>query len=171
MWIPYLYILSVSAAFALALFAAFSDLTRLTIPNWISISICTLYPIAVLTSSVEIDWILGLAVFSVVFVCGFLMFVLGWLGGGDVKLISALSLWAGFSGIFPFLLTTIIAGGILVPIIIFREVIRMSDLDGGFILKVMVALRGQLQIPYGVAISLGSLFIFFEYANNAQLFG
>ncbi len=171
MWTNYLYLFSVLAALSLTFYAAYSDFKSLTIPNWISLTICLLYPIAVFTSPVEIDWIWALAVFGSVFVCGFLLYVMGGLGGGDVKLISVLCLWAGFGGVFPFLFTTVVAGGILVPVIIVREALKMPDDTGSFTRRIRSALRARLQIPYGVAISLGSILIFYEYASYANLSG
>lgn len=171
MWISYLYLFSVVAAFSLTVFAAWSDLRSFTIPNWISIALCALFPIAVLTSPIEIDWLWAITLSGGVLIVGFLLFALGGLGGGDVKLISALCLWAGLGSIIPFLFATVLAGGVLVPIILFREVLSMPEDAGSLNRKIRKALRARLKIPYGVAISLGSLLIFFDYANNANIFG
>ena len=45
--------------------------------------------------------------------CGIVVWRLGWLGGGDVKLITALSLWAGPFHTPALLLATALSGGVL----------------------------------------------------------
>lgn len=171
MWTTYFFLVSVIAAFSLTLFAAYSDYKLFIIPNWISIALCILYPIAVLTSPVEIDWFWSLVICGIVFVVGFTLYILGGLGGGDVKLLSALCLWAGLTSLPLFLLATVIAGGFLVPVILYREIKKMPEDSGSIRRKIKTALRARLQIPYGVAIAIGSTLIFIEYANYANLFG
>lgn len=171
MWTLYLYTFSVSAGLLLTGFAAFSDFKSLIIPNWVSLLILAIYPVAVLTSPELIEWWWSLAVFGVVLVIGFTLFIIGGLGGGDVKLISALSLWAGLDGIFGFLMVTVLMGGVLVPIFVIRGSLKEKDSEMSLIRKMRTQLRAKLQIPYGVAIAFGSLPVFYQYAKMTNLLG
>ena len=86
-------------AFALGLvallgIAALSDLRHRRIPNEIPASVALLWLIA-LALGVAGSPLLGLATGLGLLAAGILVWRLGWLGGGDVKLIAALGLWAG----------------------------------------------------------------------------
>ena len=104
-------------------YAAASDFLTMTIANWISITL----------------WV-GFIVFAVVFglswqeivfhmACGFgvlvvtfIMFTLGWIGGGDAKLASSAALWLGLPLLLEFFAVTSIFGGLLTLfIIVFRQ--------------------------------------------------
>ncbi|WP_169569736.1 A24 family peptidase [Sneathiella limimaris] len=167
-----IYLISVFAALSAALYAAYSDWKAFTIPNAISIVLVVLFPIAVLTAPQEIDWIISLATFGVVFIVGFLLFALGVFGGGDVKLIAALSLWSGLAYIIPFLIVTVLSGGLLVFVVIIREALRKTKAeDLSFNAGVRSALRSKTPVPYGVAIAIGSLPIFYFYIKNSGFAG
>ncbi len=169
MLVEYIFIVSVILALLLAAYAAWSDLKSLTIPNWISLGICLLFPVAVVFSPQEINWLWSVAVFTGVLCVGFCLFAIGALGGGDIKLLAALSLWAGLSGIFPFLLTTVLAGGGLVIIIVISHALKRTSIESGFLINLRNAIRADLSVPYGVAIALGSITIFYHYALLSNL--
>ena len=46
-------------------------------------------------------------------VVGAAMFALGWIGGGDAKLLASAALWVGLRGLAPFAIYTALAGGLL----------------------------------------------------------
>ena len=52
-----------------------------------------------------------------VFLAGAVLFARGWLGGGDAKLLSAATLWAGASQTLGLLLVTGVLGGVLALIV------------------------------------------------------
>lgn len=166
----YLFIALVGAAFLTTLWAAVSDWRSLKIPNYISLIIIAIYPAVVLLSPVQIPWISGLMVAAVMFGIGFLLFVLGSFGGGDVKLLVALSLWAGQDKIFPFLVAVVLAGGVLVLALLVKEAFFGADglSKRG---RIKAALRAKMPVPYGVAIAAGSLVIFGSYAGISENFG
>ena len=105
---------------ALLVIAAVGDWRRYLIPNWISLAILALYPPFVLSSnllgptSAQVPWLASVGVATIVFIILAGLFALNKLGGGDVKMISAVSLWAGPGLIAGFFLTTSLAGGVLV---------------------------------------------------------
>ena len=137
---------------ALLVWAAASDLQRYVIPNRICLSLLALYP-GYATGLAPIDIGISAAIAVCVFAAGAAFFAYGLMGGGDVKLLAAVSLWAG-SAYFPaFLLLTTLAGGALA--MGWNPLIRHffpSIAEGR-------AGNGRPAIPYGVAIAVGGLFV------------
>jgi prepilin peptidase CpaA len=91
--------------------AAIHDVRTMTIPNGISLAMALLYPIYAAVYGV--GWIDGSIAGAGVLVVGAGFFALGWLGGGDVKLLAATALWAGTDLLLPALFVTTLAGGLL----------------------------------------------------------
>ncbi len=92
------------------------------IPNWLTVPAC-------LTGILYHVWSNGLAeglLFSLQgLVTGFAIllipFLLGGMGGGDVKLLAALGSWIGTSGVFNLFLYGALAGGIIALIIVAKR--------------------------------------------------
>lgn len=154
--------LIISFVLLLVLFAAFSDLSTMTIPNWVSISIAAcFFPAAFLAdySLMAFAWTLGAAV--LVFVVTFGLFALRWMGGGDAKLISALALWFGWSiQQTNFILLVAIYGAVLtVLFVVIRKyvVLPAALAKREWILRLHDESRG---IPYGVSIAIAALQVF-----------
>jgi len=87
-------------------------------------------------------------------VYGFFLFALKMVGGGDVKLLAATSLWAGPALILSFTFITAIAGGVIGLAMLLlqrRRAVPVSvDSEHGAAPAVM---------PYGVAIAVGGLMV------------
>jgi prepilin peptidase CpaA len=143
---------------ALILAAAVSDATSFTIPNWMSLALLAIFPVAALAVGLPLPTIgLHLAVGAAALLVGMAMFALRWLGGGDAKLIAAAALWLGLSGAPTFLFTgAMVGGGLAVALLTLRSaafrpivvlgpswVNRLADKEQG--------------VPYGVAIAAGAL--------------
>ncbi len=82
------------------------------------------------------------------------MFAAGWLGGGDVKLLSAATLWAGAPQTFGLLVTTGILGGALAMILLSplgRYALAARSLLGQQAVAETPATAPA--VPYGVAIA------------------
>ena len=144
---------------AVLVWGATSDLLWLRIPNWVVVTIAALYPIYVLSAAQPVAWQGALVLAGLVFAIGFAMYSFRLLGGGDVKLLAAVALWAGPLQITAFMLSTAIIGGLLA--IVATTPLRL-------LLPYMAAATGvdadvrqlmKLQIPYGVAIAAGGLFV------------
>ncbi|MCH6588536.1 MAG: prepilin peptidase [Proteobacteria bacterium] len=90
-----------------------SDLLWLRIPNWVVVAIAALYPIYVLSAAQPVAWQGALVLAALVFAIGFALYSFRLLGGGDVKLLAVVALWAGPLQITAFLLSTAIIGGLL----------------------------------------------------------
>jgi len=148
--------------------AAWSDYTRMTIPNLYSIAIIAAFVpafIGVKFLAPEIDYFSSfqdhLITFLVVFAFTYLLFFLKFIGGGDSKLITAYALWTGFQGIMPFLFFMALVGGILGLITIGLERSKpfKSPEKDSWIFK---AQKGAKQVPYGIAIFIGAVITFWQ---------
>ena len=140
------------------LVAAFSDITRYTIPNWLTGAIALLFPLVALWAGLAPLAILvhiGVGIFALGM--GMMFFALGWLGGGDAKLIAAAALWAGPTGVWVFLLAAALAGGALTLSLLF---FRKLPLPEKLIAQPWIARLHDHEagIPYGVALSAGALY-------------
>ncbi|MCB2055762.1 MAG: prepilin peptidase [Geminicoccaceae bacterium] len=101
---------------AVLLYAALSDIFRRQIPNRVSLALIGLFGAALLLSGVPDDLLVHLACAAGVFAAGFALWTRGVLGGGDVKLLAAMALWADAGTIGGFLLLTALAGGVLAAV-------------------------------------------------------
>src|SRR6516164_11534 len=94
--------------------AAFEDCRRLIIPNGLILGLCILWPAHVATAALTLAAAGFAALCAVaVFTAAALLFSRGLIGGGDVKLLAAATLWAGPGATLPLLLLTGLLGGLL----------------------------------------------------------
>ena len=158
--------LTILALVAALAWAAVSDAFWFRIPNAVPILIVALYPFYLLTNGAALEtlhWSLLIA--GGTFLAGFVLFARGAMGGGDVKLLSALALWAG-PQYFPSLIMIIaIAGGVLaMAILLFARnpYLALATLHVRAALGLPSAptsKKGGRTIPYGIAIALGGLLL------------
>ena len=151
-------------AFALLLLlAAWQDLRTMQIADAVSLGIVGAFAVWALGG-----WVMGTLSFTTVglalacsaalFAAGAAAFAAGALGGGDVKLLAAASLFAGTGLISDFLLVTALAGGVL-------GVLGVAVLAGTPISPLAPAADATLRIrlrsglPYGPAIAAGGLWV------------
>ena len=146
---------------ALAIAAALSDATTMTIPNWISATlVVAFFPAALAAGSTlpQIGLAVGLGVGALAI--GAAMFALRWIGGGDAKLFAAAALWLGLPGALTYLLFTGIAGGALaVGLLGLRSPRLRAVMPAGPAWFIRLAEPGE-NVPYGVAIAVGALAAF-----------
>lgn len=156
-----LHILSISLLPLLMIVAALSDLTSLRIPNWLTLLIAVLFfPMAWLTGMplVEFGW--HVAAGAILFVAGIALFALRLFGGGDSKLMAAAGLWFGTSQTLPFLVATVIAGGVLAIAVALWSMIMVSaeihglEADKGI---GRIAHKIKPKLPYGFAFAIGAI--------------
>jgi prepilin peptidase CpaA len=104
----------------------------------------------------SVAWLPAIGVALAVFVAGFVPFGLGWMGGGDVKLMAATALWAGPALTLDFLLLTAVAGGACALVMLAPSrfaLARAFEAVGAGRLRDAVLGRS---IPYAVAIAIGA---------------
>ena len=134
--------------------ASWCDLKSRTIPNSLNIAIALL--------AIPFWWSIGLTLWPdaaiqigvalLVFALFAIAFALGAMGGGDVKLVGALALWLPFQAVIVLLFVMSIAGGVLTLAMYLRHKLARN--------------QGQLEIPYGVAIAFGGLWLISERFLN-----
>ena len=127
-------IISIANAAVLTMFgcllvwAAWTDVTRFIIPNIISLLLVGLYPIHVLLAGLpQAMWILAIGMAVIVFITGFVMFMFNVMGGGDVKLMSAVMLWIGPIYMLPFFAATLAGAMVLALISAIRLAMEMEN--------------------------------------------
>ena len=130
------------------------DLKTRTIPNWLNLAIA-LGAVAFWVAVGLPVWpevALRVAVAFVTFWVFAAAFAMGAMGGGDVKLIAALALWLPWQAVLVLLFLMSIAGGVLTL---------------GYLIRHKLARREEkLEIPYGVAIAFGGLWLISERFLN-----
>ncbi len=145
----------------LVIWAALKDVTTFTIPNRLSGALALSFCLAAILVGAPLSVVgLNLAVGLAGLVIGAAMFALGWIGGGDAKLLAAASLWLGWPALTTFLLATTLAGGALALLLLAlrADLVRThTPVLGGWMER--LATPGA-PAPYGVAIACGALFAF-----------
>ena len=114
-------VLTLLGGASLALVAVWTDVRCREVPNWIVSALVALWLVAVFFAPDTLGGapLAGLACGLIALAFGMALFALGWLGGGDGKLLSALALWLGPSDIGLALLATAALGLLLtVPTLI-----------------------------------------------------
>ncbi len=145
------------AAFAgLLIYAACSDMARYIIPNWVSIALAAIFPVAALASGMALPEIgMHLLFGAAVLAVGFFLFAANIFGGGDAKLLAAATVWTGFSAFVPFIFWTAAAGGVMAAVLLaMRQFVKQTETNPSFVNHL---LQKQNGIPYGVAIMAGGL--------------
>lgn len=155
--------------FAAALvWAAAGDARRLLIPNRLVIGIVALYPVFVLAAPGNVAWLPALGIGLAAFAMGALLFACGCAGGGDVKLLAAVALWAGPDLIAPLLIVTAFTGGLVAIAVsrpvraLIRRLSPLSPMPQGTAQGTTAAALPALTsgpVPYGIAIACGGLFV------------
>ncbi|MFL5295314.1 MAG: prepilin peptidase [Phenylobacterium sp.] len=145
----------------LVIVAALKDLTSYTIPNWISLALIAVFPLAALAQGLTIGAIgLQVAVGAIALMVGMGMFAAGWIGGGDAKLLGAAGLWIGWPAAMTYILVTGVAGGVLAMALLgLRSPALKPHMPSGPGWLARLAQPGE-NVPYGVAIALGALAAF-----------
>ncbi|HTR85381.1 MAG TPA: prepilin peptidase [Reyranella sp.] len=147
------------AAYAALLIAAgWQDLRTMRIANGLCLAVVASFALWALSglalgsvSLLQIGWSVLCA--GAVFAVGALFFALRVLGGGDVKLLAAASLFAGPALQLDFLTVTALVGGLLGLAILAGLPVGPVAVEG----EVRARLRSGL--PYGPAIAAGGLWV------------
>ena len=139
---------------AMLLACCWWDLKTRTIPNWLNLAIALLAVAfwSVIGLPLWPEVALRVAVAFVTFWVFAAAFAMGAMGGGDVKLIAALALWLPWQAVLVLVFLMSIAGGVLTL---------------GYLIRHKLAKREEkLEIPYGVAIAFGGLWLISERFLN-----
>jgi prepilin peptidase CpaA len=165
-------VLAICAFPALMAAAAFCDVTSMTIPNTISIALVAVFFVASALARLPLqDFSLHVGVGLAAFVLMIITFAMGWLGGGDAKLLAAAALWMGPHAAAPFVMWTAFAGGGLALFFLLARQVPMPVLAARGPAWVQRLLEPKGAIPYGVAIAAGAIAAFPSAGFGTGLFG
>ena len=131
----------------LLLWAAVVDIKTRTISNRLNLAIALMAPLFWWSMGVDLwpDAAIRVGVAIAVFLLFALAFQLGAMGGGDVKLAAALALWFAPGDTLFLIVLMSLAGGVLTLIVMIEHRIKKNE--------------GRPQVPYGVAIAFGGLWL------------
>ena len=129
------------------LVAAFTDIRRRQIDNWLNGAIALGAPLFWWASGLSlwpgVAWQLAIALGSFVILAG--LFAVRAMGGGDVKLLTALALWIEPTWFLRLVIIMALVGGVLTIVLGAWHVARRQ--------------RDRLAVPYGVAIAGAGLWV------------
>ncbi|MHA3841383.1 A24 family peptidase [Sphingomonas aestuarii] len=137
--------------------AGIEDARKRTIANWKNAAIAALAPLWWIANGLDVwpDMALLLLSGVVVFALFALAFHFGMMGGGDVKMLGALALWLPLQPLVWLLILMSLIGGALTVIMMIEHRWKNSETP--------------LEIPYGVAIAIAAIVVF--YQPNLNHFG
>jgi prepilin peptidase CpaA len=161
------------ASFLLAILlavAAVQDVRSRRIPNWL-VAGTALLALASLASVSPANVPSHLGVALAVLAAGMVVWRCGWLGGGDVKLVAALALWAGPAHVGDLLVATVLAGGLLAMGVVVARMLAARPAAMAFAIHlgalVPASWSGRAPprsakpptLPYGVAVAAAGLWL------------
>jgi prepilin peptidase CpaA len=138
------------------LMAAFKDASVMLIPNWICLTVFALFLLITPFAWTDMS-IFGehLMVGSTVFAVGFVMFALGWLGGGDAKLLAATSFWWTWTDLVNYIgFVGIIGGALALFILLGRQYMPARIATSAWSYGLF---KEEKKMPYGLALAAGAL--------------
>lgn len=136
--------------------SCYTDIRYRKLPNWLCFSILVLGFLTLfiqhLDSEIKIIIMRVFYVLVVLFI-GCVIQKLGFLGGGDIKLVTALSIWFEQEYLVYFLiLFTTLGGACAVLALLYNQIITLASTK-------LVALEKITTLPYGVAISASAVLL------------
>ena len=141
-------------------FAASSDLLTMRISNKLVLMVVASFFAIALLAGFSLE-LLGthVAAATLVLAVSFSFFALGWIGGGDAKLIAATALWFGFEDMLMYLLFASLLGGALTLLLLavrrwplplqLKQVLWIDRLHDS-----------KTGVPYGIALAAAGLLVY-----------
>jgi prepilin peptidase CpaA len=156
---PSLHLLPLAGFAGLMTVAACEDLRRLTIPNPVVVALCALWPVhlALVPGGTLAGSLGAAACAAVIFAAGALLFSRGLVGGGDVKLLAAATLWAGPEVTPALVALTALLGGALALLRLSAIALRAVLASAPAPASILPARAAP--VPYGVAIAGAALVV------------
>lgn len=125
--------------------ASVQDVLTMRISNLFSVAVVVTCAAALVLLR-RPDWWQHLLAFALVLGLGMLLFSVGWMGGGDAKLMAAAAMAFDLMGLLRFLPLVLLTGGVVALISVFWG--RARGRRGGQV---------RPGVPYGVAIAIGAI--------------
>ncbi|NRD88547.1 peptidase [Sphingopyxis sp. BSNA05] len=151
----FIYLLWGGLAIAL-IAAAITDLKSRHISNWLNLGIALGAPVLWIASGMSLwpEMIGQLGLAAIIFTIFAAMFAAGAMGGGDVKLLTALSLWMHWLTFLELLVIMSIAGGLLTLLMMISKTIQKTE--------------DPIKVPYGVAIAFSGLWMIWGITGHSS---
>lgn len=147
--------------FAMAM-AAWLDLLTMKIPNRFVIAFAALFFVAAFAIGMPPQTIaMHIGAGVAMLVVSFLLFIPGWIGGGDAKFFAATAMWLGWQPLLEYALLSSIFGGGLTLLIVVSRAYPLPE----FLVRQEWAYRlhhPKTGVPYGIAMAVAGLFMFAE---------
>ena len=141
-------------------FAAAMDLLTMKIPNRISVAmVVAFFPLALLAGLS--GWMIldHVAAGVLMLVLGVVLFMPGWFGGGDAKLMAAIGLWIGADNLLAYMLFVALAGGVIAAAFFAARSVPLPRMLQGEAWALRLH-RHDTGIPYGLALAAGALLVY-----------
>lgn len=147
--------------------AAITDVVSYRIPNALVMALLALFLLIAAINVADVEWLSHIGATFLVLGAGVFLYGLNQMGAGDVKLLSALALWAGVIPLVPLLFFVSVFGlaGMLV-IVLLRIIMRRLQASGSASdprCLPRILTKGQ-GIPYGIAIGPAAIAASFSFA-------
>ena len=140
--------------------AAVFDAWKFIIPNTIPVVLSLLFLIVALIWNDRVPILEHIGAGVLVFAVGAVIFRLGVLGGGDIKLLTAVTFWVGWDRLGIYLLVVaIFGGGLTLFLLALRVLLRRLNRSRSPELSLPRILRMDEKIPYAIAIGAASIWI------------
>ena len=143
----------------LMIYAAASDLFSMTISNKVSLLLISGFMVFAFLMGFGLNAILWhWAAFGLILGCGFVLFSLGVMGGGDVKLAASTALWFGWEHLMEYLVLTSILGAVLTLLFVMgrAQFIPKFVAEIGWVAR----LYRSNQVPNGIALGAAALMVY-----------
>jgi prepilin peptidase CpaA len=147
--------IAIFAVTAALVAAAITDAATYLIPHRYPAAVALAFALYAIGKPAPV-WYLGAAAAAALLAIGILLFDRGVLGGGDVKLLAATALWAGFDELPLLLMVTSLAGGAL-ALAHLSPLGRLMPARPGTPVAGDLPSRLHQPIPFGVAIATGGV--------------
>ncbi len=163
-YLTILYIAFALYTLLLGIAAAF-DTWKFVIPNAVAVALVVLFIATALLLPFDMtwmEWLSHVGAAAAVLIGGAVLYAFNKMGGGDVKLLTAVAFWAGFEHVTELLLYVAVAGGVLaIGLIVLRKIIMSLGAANTRLAKIglpRVLINGEA-VPYGLAIAPISIYL------------
>jgi prepilin peptidase CpaA len=151
--------LAAGALFGVPLIAALvSDLRSLRIPNWVSLALIAGFLIHAWLLGGAVDLRGNLIAAGIAFAVTFCLYIFGWFGAGDVKLLTAVTLWAGSPHAARLVLIVALAGGaIALLVMLTRWTLRIHPKAQRYLPRQVKQWARHGVFPYSIPIVIAAI--------------
>jgi len=149
--------------------ASVFDLARMIIPNQLILVLIAGFFVLAVSASWPASLIgLHVAMGAIVLMATFAAFALGWMGGGDAKLIAATALWFGPTGeLWDYMFLASLFGGILTLMLLLARTCLSPTTGHVSVDRLLTSTSG---VPYGVALGAAGLVVVSRFPQMQSLF-